>query len=70
MLFDKLGEKEKYNESFALVTIIGATGTVSRKSGRMAVFSDGSTLGTIGGGRHEAEAVSLALEALRDGKNR
>lgn len=70
MLFDKLGEKEKYNESFALVTIIGATGTVSRKSGRMAVFSGGSTLGTIGGGRHEAEAVSIALEALRDGKNR
>lgn len=70
MLFDILGEKEKYNESFALVTIIGASGTVSRRSGRMAVFRDGSTAGTIGGGRHEAEAVSLALEALRDGRNR
>ena len=70
MLFDILGEKEKYNEPFALVTIIGSTGTVSRKSGRMAVFSDGSTAGTIGGGKHEAEAVSLALEALREGRNR
>ena len=70
MLFDILGEKEKYNESFALVTLIGTTGTVSRKTGRMAVFRDGSTVGTVGGGRHEAEAISLALEALKDGKNR
>ncbi len=70
MLFDILGEKEKYNESFALVTIIGASGIVSRRSGRMAVFRDGSTAGTIGGGKHEAEAVSLALEALRGGRNR
>lgn len=70
MLFDTLGEKEKYNEAFALVTITGFSGTVSRREGRMAVFPDGSTEGTIGGGEHESGAVKLALEALEEGKGR
>lgn len=70
MLFDLLAEKEKYNEAFALVTIIGSTGTVSRKNGRMAVFLDGTTAGTVGGGLHEADAIRLALEALKEGKGR
>ena len=70
MLFSILGEREKYNEAFALVTIIGSNGTVSRHSGRMAVFPDGTTCGTIGGGAHEAEAVSLALSALKEGRGR
>lgn len=70
MLFGILGEKEKNNEAFALVTILGHSGTVSRHSGRMAVFPDGTTAGTIGGGEHEAEAVRLALEALSSGAGR
>lgn len=70
MLFSILGDKEKYNEAFALVTIIGSNGTVSRHSGRMAVFPDGRAIGTIGGGAHEAEAVRLALAALKEGRGR
>ncbi len=70
MLFEKIAEKEKYNEAFALITIIGSYGTVSRRTGRMAVFSDGSKTGTIGGGAHEAEAVEKALMSLKDGRNR
>lgn len=70
MLFERLGEREKYNEPFALVTIIGSTGTVSRRSGRMAVFPDGRTEGTIGGGAHESEAVRYAVAAIHDGRNR
>lgn len=67
-LFDSLREKERMNEAFALLTIISTKGTVSRKEGRMAVFKDGTTLGTIGGGRQEAECVEKALTALRVGK--
>ncbi len=53
MLFEKMAEKERYNEAFSLVTIISSRGTVSRREGRMAVFLDGTTEGTIGGGEHE-----------------
>ncbi len=70
MLFETLAKKEKYNEAFAFVTIIGFSGTVSRREGRMAVFPDGTTEGTIGGGEHESEAKKLALEALESGKGR
>ncbi len=70
MLFSRLAEKEKYGEPFALVTIISSSGTVSRRSGRMAVFPDGTTEGTVGGGKHEAEAVKEALECIREGRGR
>ena len=66
--FSSLSEKEKYNCSFALITIIGATGTVSLREGRMAVFLDGTSVGTIGGGEHEMKARALAIEALKNNK--
>lgn len=67
-LFEALKEKERINEAFALLTIISTKGTVSRREGRMAVFKDGTTLGTIGGGKQEADCVDKALEALKSGK--
>ena len=53
---------------FALLTIVEAKGTVSRRSGRMAVSKDGEKAGTIGGGAHEAEAVEAALDAIKTGQ--
>ncbi len=70
MLFKTLGEKEKNNEAFALVTIISSRGTVSRREGRMAVFPDGTTEGTIGGGEHERKAVNLATRAIKEERGR
>lgn len=67
MLFELLGEKERKNEPFALLTPISTSGTVSRKSGRMAVFKDGSFSGTIGGGESEKEAIKIAQEAIQSG---
>ena len=48
-----------------LVTIIETRGSTPRKAGaQMLVFSDGRTVGTIGGGCGEAEVKRQALVAL------
>jgi xanthine dehydrogenase accessory factor len=62
-LMETLIQKE---ESFAVATIFDKTGSAPRTAGaKMVVRADGSTAGTIGGGRLEAEAINLAGEALR-----
>lgn len=43
-LFEKCAFWEKTRTPFALVTIIGSSGTVSRREGRMAVTRDGVTV--------------------------
>lgn len=58
-------------ESAALATIVGQTGSTPRTPGtRMVVRGDGSILGTIGGGRLEAEVIQTGLEVLRSGVSR
>ena len=64
-LFEKCALWERKRLPFALLTIVEAKGTVSRRSGRMAVSKDGEKAGTIGGGAHEAEAVRYALKAMK-----
>lgn len=54
-------------EDFVLCTIIASSGSTPRGSGaKMAVFADGSTLGTVGGGAVEYESVKLAKRALTE----
>ena len=67
-LFEKYDLWERMRLPFALLTIVEAKGTVSRRSGRMAVSKDGEKVGTIGGGAHEAEAVRYALKAMKTGQ--
>lgn len=69
-LFDRLAEAELYSDSFALVTILSVNGITPRTEGRMAVFRDGSSIGTIGGGEMERKAVDEALKAIKDGKSK
>jgi len=55
----------------AMATIVSLSGSAPRTPGtRMVVRQDGSILGTIGGGRLEAEVVQAGLEALRTGLGR
>ncbi len=62
-----LSERDKGN-AVALVTIICATGSAPRGMGsQMAVKSDGSIVGTVGGGNLELFAIRHALEAMKDG---
>ncbi|WP_242824998.1 MULTISPECIES: XdhC family aldehyde oxidoreductase maturation factor [unclassified Dehalobacter] len=52
-------------QSFVMATIFDKTGSVPRTAGaKMIVRADGSIVGTIGGGRMEADAIHLALETL------
>ena len=60
-----LSERDKGN-AVALVTIICATGSAPRGMGsQMAVKSDGSIVGTVGGGNLELFAIRHALEAMK-----
>lgn len=56
-------------QAHVVVTIAQAQGSVPRTSGKMLVFADGRSLGTIGGGDAEHHAKQDALRALSGGKN-
>ncbi len=54
------------NESFAVATILDKSGSAPRSEGaKMVVRADGSIIGSVGGGRLEAEAIELARQAIR-----
>ncbi|SDB49379.1 xanthine dehydrogenase accessory factor [Desulfonatronum thiosulfatophilum] len=56
-------------EPSALATIVSLSGSAPRTAGTcMAVRGNGSIMGTIGGGRLEAEVIQAGIEALRTGK--
>ncbi len=69
-IFDKAAQREKENLPFAVVTVIGSEGRVSRRSGRMVVLPDGEIAGTVGGGAIEDRAIAEAKEAIAEGKGR
>ena len=55
-------------ENAVLCSILASSGSSPRGAGaKMAVFSDGTTLGTIGGGAVELLAASQAQDALKSG---
>jgi xanthine dehydrogenase accessory factor len=57
-------------ESFILATIVSHAGSTPRTSGsKMIVCADGRGIGTIGGGRLEAGAMSRAAELIRLGQS-
>src|SRR5580765_5083790 len=56
-------------EPSALVTIVRASGSTPQRTGaKMLVFADGRTIGTIGGGCYEHDALGKAREAITTGK--
>ena len=56
-------------EPSALVTIVRASGSTPQRTGaKMLVFADGRTVGTIGGGCYENDALGKAREAIATGK--
>ena len=63
-------DAQRAGEAYAVVTIAEASGSVPRKNGKMLVFSDGRTLGTVGGGPAEQMAKRDALAAIDAGENR
>ncbi|HEX4565854.1 MAG TPA: XdhC/CoxI family protein [Vicinamibacterales bacterium] len=56
-------------EPAALVTIVRSSGSTPQRTGaKMLVFADGRTVGTIGGGCYENDALGKAREAIANGK--
>jgi xanthine dehydrogenase accessory factor len=66
----KAVESTKHKKDCAFATIIEATikGTPRKSGAKMIVFEDGSTSGTIGGGRNEKAAIAECLKAIKSGK--
>ena len=66
-LYEEIVRLTRLGEQFALATVIAHDGSSPRKSGaKMLVRGDGSSLGTVGGGRVEKETVEAAKVALTD----
>ena len=56
-------------EEAALVTVVAVEGSTPREEGaKMLVRADGSIMGTIGGGRIEAQVMKEAAEVIRKGE--
>lgn len=52
-------------EKGALATVVGCSGsTPGKESAKMLIRADGTSFGTIGGGRTEAEVLALAREVM------
>lgn len=68
-LYEEVVRLTRQGEPFALATVVAHSGSSPRKSGaKMLVRGDGSTLGTVGGGRIEKETIETAREVLADGE--
>lgn len=69
-LMEKLTRSVKENRKAALVTLVQEEGSSPGKQGfMMAVFEDGSTIGTIGGGSFENKARECAIQCMNEGKS-
>ena len=56
-------------EDAAVATVIMASGSTPREEGaKMLIYSDGHTLGTVGGGNIEKTVTQEALEVIRSGQ--
>ena len=64
-------ELESRNEAGALCTIVRSQGSTPRHTGsKMLVYSDGSFIGTVGGGELENRVIAEAQQAMQDGRPR
>lgn len=61
-------QKIREGQSVVLCTILASSGSSPRGAGaRMAVFADGTTMGTVGGGQVEYLASKEAMEVMESG---
>ena len=71
LVYEALLEAQAKGEPVALATIVSVKGSVPRHTGsKMLVRTDGSIVGTVGGGAMESLAIQEALAAIGDGRSR
>src|SRR5262245_52915547 len=64
-IFREIVRMVERGEKGALATVVGSAGsTPGKESAKMLIRSDGTTLGTIGGGCTEADVWALAREVM------
>lgn len=69
-VFEHLSAALQAGENAVLCSILAVSGSTPRGVGaKMAVFADGSFVGTIGGGSMEFEVLQRAVLALRQGRS-
>ncbi len=65
--FKDLRERLGSGKRFVLVSVVDSAGSTPRGSGaKMAVFADGSYMGTIGGGNVEYLSIQEAVQAIKE----
>jgi len=70
-LFEEMALLSRAGTPFVLATVIDHSGSSPRKAGaKMLMRSDGTILGSVGGGRVEAETLQAAMAALVEGTPR
>ncbi len=70
-VYEAILEAQTTGDPAALATVIAVSGSVPRHEGsKMLVRSDGSFVGTVGGGAMESRVIAEALAALNDGAAR
>ena len=70
-IFEEIIRLQKARIPAALATIVESSGSSPRKTGaKMVVREDGTILGSVGGGKNEAEVIATAREAIRQGTAR
>ena len=68
-IYEEMLAQARSGNPVALATVVESSGSAPRKAGaKMLVRPDGSTLGTVGGGRVELETMAAALAALKSGQ--
>jgi xanthine dehydrogenase accessory factor len=70
-IYQAIFEVQKSNDSAALCTVVQSEGSTPRHVGsKMLVYSDGSFIGTVGGGDMEHRVLDEAVLAIADGRPR
>jgi xanthine dehydrogenase accessory factor len=70
-IFAEIARLRKAGRKAALATIIQVQGSIpSYESSKVLIRDDGSIVGTVGGGRVEAEVCSVAQDVMREEKPR
>jgi xanthine dehydrogenase accessory factor len=70
-LFEEMAQLSRKAAPFALATVIEHSGSSPRKAGaKMLMRNDGTILGSVGGGRVEAETIQAAMAAMTEGTPR
>ena len=66
ILISSIAEIIQRKENCMLLSVIAGSGSTPRGAGaKMAVFADGSSIGTIGGGALEYKSQQMAVDALQ-----